>query len=213
MHTFTWAQPVRKVMFPLPWPEGRMFCCHRVSYHLPMLMNQLRTANHRLHKTALRQILPAYHHLCFLISGESRHLAQSVTGLHWSSWFTPQDTMLVHGKRMCPNSYTYWAAGAPALQRSQAGGRAAEQRGEKETRVTAPGAEDLGPWGVDHCQSFYKRLGFQCKTWSPSPPGSYYRDPLLPTGAGTRREPVLLAHLENLCIPSALGHSQLLCIS
>lgn len=36
MHTFTWAQPVRKVMFPLPWPEGGMFCCHRVSYHLPM---------------------------------------------------------------------------------------------------------------------------------------------------------------------------------
>lgn len=96
------------------------------------------------------------------------------------------------------------------LQHSHAGGKAGQQQGEKETRVTAPGAGDLDPRVMDCCQSCCKRLGFQRIGWSLSPPGSYCRDPLLPPGAGTRRELVLLVYLEN---SSALGHTQFLCNS
>lgn len=94
------------------------------------------------------------------------------------------------------------------LWHPQARGKAAEQRGEKETGVTAPGAEDLDPRDADRCPRSFKGLGFQHMGLSPSPSDSYCRDPLLPSGSGRRRELVLLAHLEN---SSAMGHSQLLC--
>lgn len=176
-----WALPVWKVMLPLLWPEGRVFCSYHVSFHLPMCYESAMDCKSQAAQDCCLANT-ACHCRLFLLSGESRCFTQSAMGLPWSSWFTPQDAMYLHGKRDLPyHVQNEW-------QKPNCWGifKPVKQRDKKEARVTVPGAKELDLRGTDHCQSTHKILGFQCVGWFWSPVFSD-RDLLLPPAA-TRKE-------------------------
>lgn len=169
-----------------------------------LCVNQPWTANHRLHKTAIWQILPVIVYFFFCLGK-----ADVLLRLQWDCTTHPD----LHLKMQC-TCVERWVchvmhilSGRSPSAKSFSSQR--ELRDKKEARVTAPGAKNPDLRGTDHCQSSHKILGFHSIGWSWSPVFSY-RDPLLPLAAGMRRKLDLLAHKEN---SFALGYYLLLCNS